>query len=223
MRIDPRALLKLPLPTLVLGLVAGGILLALVALILGGTRAAELLATPAKAAAALEIDLANAPSPPDLGAIQSQPLMYATRTYFQAPTPSGEPVAPPLPDYRLAGVFIVPNKTAVALLDSGAGATRRVRMGEDLDGWKVQAIEARRVVLQWNEQQKVIGAQPAALNAGLRRVPMQRQRIASSGGVQTLGSPMSPADVPPGSSSPVSGMGGPAVDVPRLYSPPPSN
>ena len=221
MRIDLRALLKLPLPSMLLGLVVAGVLVAIVVLIAGGTRAAELLATPAKSAGALSIDLANAPQAPDLAAIQSQPLMYATRSFYVAPRADAAPAAPPLPDYRFAGAMVVPNKPAVALLSLPGAATRRVHAGDDLGGWKVRTVDAHRVVLEWQDQQREIKAQAVPVSAGLRRVPMQRQRMASTG-VQTLGSPA-------GLSSPhnmnlqgPAAMAGPAVDTPRLYSPPPN-
>jgi hypothetical protein len=222
-RIDPRAWIKLPAPTLLLGLFTGTLLVAPLVVLLGGTQAAGLLATPARAPAPLTIDLADAPAMPDLGAIQSQPLMYSTRAFYVAPAPDTAPTVPPLPDYRFAGAFIVPNKPAVALLSRQGAATRRVRVGEDLDGWRVQAVESRRVLLQWQDQQREIGAQSKPMSAGLRRVPMQRQRVASAGGIQTLGSPL-PVSTP--SANPVElpgGMGGPRVDVPRLYTPPPPN
>ncbi len=220
MRIDPRAILKLPLPSILLGLVAAAVLAANISLIAGGTQASGLLATPAKPAAPLTVDLSHAPKSPDLAAIQTQPLMYATRTFYVAPRADAVPAAPPLPDYRFAGALVVPNKPAVALLGRQGGATRRVHVGDDVDGWKVHAVEGRRVVLQWQDQQREIAVQAAPASVGLRRVPMQRQRVASSG-IQTLGAP-GKTGTNVTSPSPGVVFGGPAVNMPRLYSPPPN-
>src|SRR3982751_3022932 len=75
-RIDVRAILRLPWPTLVIGLVGVGFGIACLVVALSGTQAAELLATPAKPPAELKIAFA-AEAPADLGSIQSQPLLHA--------------------------------------------------------------------------------------------------------------------------------------------------
>jgi hypothetical protein len=217
-------LFKLPLATLLLGGATLAILSGTFALIVGGTQAAALLATPASPAAPLIFELADSPPLPDLAAIQSQPLMHANRSFYVAPAPDAAPVAPPLPEYRFAGAFIAPHKPAVALLaNPGGTGARRVRVGEQLDGWLVKAIDARRVVLQWQEQQREISARIVAASTGLRRVPLQRQRMASAGGVQLLGSPMSTMSAPAVSTIDSAPRGRANLDVPRLYSPPPSN
>ena len=215
MRIDPRAWLRLPIPTLLLAGVCVAIGVAIVIVAAGGTRVDALLATPAKAPAALTIDLSAPPRAGDLAAIKSQPLLHASRTFYEAPLPSAEPTSPPRPDYRLAGTILVPRKPAVALLTSRAGgATLRVKPGDTLEGWTVQAIERRLVTLNWQNERFDITATQTPVSAGLKRVPMVRQRVAGGGGgVQTLG----------GTDSAPAAMGGPlTMDQPRLYRPPPN-
>lgn len=225
MRIDVRQLLQLPVPTLLLGALNIAIGAGVLLLVFGGTRAAELLATPGKPPAALKIELANAPPQADLAAIQAQPLMHSTRAFYVPPPPNAAPVAPPLPEYRLAGSFISPNKPAVALLANPNGTTRRVHKGDDVDGWSVQSIEGKRVVLRWQEQTREIGVPAAPMSSGLRRMPIQRSRVASSTGTTiSLGAGgTSPAS---GSGTQYSGApsqyGGAPIDRPRVYRPPPN-
>lgn len=219
MRIDVREILKLPIPTLLLGALNVFILGAALVLALGGTQAADLLATPAKSAPALAIDLGQASAPADLAAIQAQPLMHATRAFY-TPPPVTAPVAPPLPEYRLAGSFIAPNKPPVALL-AGPQTTRRVHAGDDLDGWRVESIAAKRVVLRWQEQTKEIGTVAAVPTvSGLKRVTVQRQRVVSTGGnVISLGAAGTPAPEAAGRGRYAIGS---VSDAPRLYRPPPN-
>lgn len=181
-----------------------------------GTRATELLATPAKAPAALAFDVSDAPRSADLAAIQSQPLVHASRAFFVPPRSNAAPATPPRPDYRLAGVLVVPNKPAVALLVSRqGGASRRVKMGEELEGWRVQAVDRKQVTLAFENETFAISAATtsAPASAGLKRVPIARARMASAGGgVQSLSATGNTSRaMPDGQSS----------DKPRLYRPPP--
>ena len=214
MRIDVRAWLKLPWPTLLIGGVTVAVGAASVFVALGGTRAEALLATPAKESAPLNIDVSAAPRASDLAAIQTQPLLHASRVFYVAPAPNTVPAAPPRPDYRLAGTFLVPGKPAVALLVSRQGnVSKRVKPGDELEGWRVQVIDRRLVTLVWNSERFDISTTPTAVSAGLKRVPMQRQRVAASGGgVQSLGAT---------GSMPTS-ISGAISDQPRLYRPPPN-
>lgn len=223
MRIDVRAILRLPIPTLLLGALNVFIFGAVAVLALSGTRAGELLATPAKPAPTLAIDLGQVPPAADLAAIQSQPLMHATRAFY-TPPPVTAPVAPPLPQYRLAGSFIAPNKPAVALLAGPQNsATRRVHAGDDVDGWRVESIAAKRVVLRWQEQTREIFASTTAppTVSGLKRVTVQRQRVASTGGnVISLGATGARTSDSVERSRYAIGT---QSDAPRLYRPPPNN
>jgi hypothetical protein len=209
-------LLKLPLPTMLIGIITVAIGVAILIVALGGTRAGELLATPARAPAPLAFDVSDAPRGADLGSIQSQPLVHASRSFFVPPPPGAAPTSPPRPDYRLAGVLVVPHKPAVALLVSRqGGASRRVKQGDELEGWRVQTVDRKQVTLAYQTETFDISAAAAPLptNAGLKRVPMNRARMASAGGgVQSLGAT--------GTSS-SNFSTGPSSDQPRLYRPPP--
>jgi hypothetical protein len=218
-RIDARAILRLPWTTLALGLIAAGFGVACLYVAVSGTRAAELLATPAKAPAALKIDLAPAATSADLAAIQSQPLLHASRVFYVAPSRDAAPATPPKPDYRLAGTLLVPGKPSVALLvNNQSRASRRVKPGETLDGWTVQAVLRQQVTFIWQTERFELSSTAPPVSAGLKRVPITRARVASSGaaggtGVQSLGAV--------GNAAP-SFSGGPASDQPRLYQPPPN-
>jgi hypothetical protein len=215
-RIDLRAIPRLPWPTLFLGFVAASIGAAGLFVVLSGTQAAELLGTAARPPAALQIDLKSDVTA-DLGAIQSQPLLHASRSFYVAPLPDAVPASPPKPDYRLAGTLLVPGKPSVALLVSNQnGANRRVKAGETLDGWTVQAVLRKHVTFTWQNESFDLSSAPPPVSAGMKRVPMTRARVASSGGtagVQSLGAV--------GASIPA-GTGGPVADQPRLYQPPPN-
>jgi hypothetical protein len=216
-RIDSRAILRLPWPTLALGFIAAGFGAACLWVAMSGTQATELLATRARAPVDLKIVLAPSAPSTDLGAIQSRPLMHASRAFYVAPSPGATPTTPPRPDYRLAGTFLVPGKPSVALLVNNlSGASRRVKTGEMLDGWTIQTVLPKQVTFTWQDERFELSTTPPPVSAGLKRVPMTRARVASSGGgagVQSLGAA---GDTGPAFS------GGPASEQPRLYRPPPN-
>jgi hypothetical protein len=87
----------------------------------------------------------------DLTEIRDRPLMYATRALYVAPPSPQLPSAPP-PSYRLVGTLVVPGKPALALLMPPAGSARRIKVGDELDGWKVRGIDVGRVVLELGVQ-----------------------------------------------------------------------
>jgi hypothetical protein len=216
-RIDPRAVLKLPLPTLLLGAVTLAIGVTIVMIAISGTRADDLLATRAQPPASLNVDVSSIARSADLGAMRSQPLLHASRSFYTPPARDAAPAAPPRPDYRLAGTFLVPRKPAVALLVGRAnGASKRVKPGDELEGWRVEVVDRRLVTLSWGAERFDITATqtPVPMSAGLKRVPIQRQRVAASGGggVQSLSAT--------GTSS--TSLGGTGADAPRLYRPPPN-
>jgi hypothetical protein len=213
-QIDPRTWLRLPLPTLLIGLVTAALIMTTLYIAIEGGRTTELLATLPKAPAALSFDLSDVPRNADLASIKSQPLVYASRAFFIAPPADATPATPPRPDYRLAGIFLVPRKPAVALLvNRQSGANRRVRPGDELDGWRVRAVDSSHVTLAYDAESFELHAAPFVASAGLKRVPMTRARVASAGGgVQSLSATGSATNA---------FAGGPNTDPPRLYRPPP--
>jgi hypothetical protein len=116
---------------------------------LHGTQAARLLATAPKSFAAPHLDMKLPVGTVDGAVIQDQALFYAIRRLYIPPPPSALPVTPPRPDYKLAGTFIIPSKPSVALMRGAAAVSRKVRTGDDLDGWTVQAVAAGRVTLRF--------------------------------------------------------------------------
>jgi hypothetical protein len=189
----------------------------LAALAWNGTRTDELLATPARdvPVAVGSIDLP--PPGADVASIQDAALFHASRRFYVAPPPSSVPVAPPRPDYRLAGTFVVPNKpTAAWLMSNSTQQSLRVKVGESVGGWNVQGIEKGRVLLQYENETVQIGDSGRPVSGGLNVVPMKRTTIATATGVKVLGNPGATV---PGSqieqgAPPVSGEA-------RLYRPPP--
>jgi len=213
-RIDVDSLKRLPLPTWLLG--ASCVLLgaAIVTVAIRGTRSAELLATAATPPTALAIDVSTPARGADLAPIQSRPLLYATRSFYTKPA-APISVAPPRPDYRLAGVMVLPGKPAVALLSPRQpGAGRRVRQGDDVGGWRVQAVTRNQVTFGWELERFELTTSPPPVSAGIKRIPMNRSRMASSvGGIQSLGAVGDAGTVAPAAA-------GIPPDRPRLYLPP---
>lgn len=226
MRIDPRAWLRLPLPTLGLGAVLFTLVSAIVFVLVNGTRADALLATPARAVEPFVFEGPLARGAADLAAIQSQPLVHASRAFYEPPAEQA-PAAPPRPDYRLAGAMILPGKPAVAVLtERNGGKTTRVKRGDELAGWRVASVDRKQVVLTWGNERAEItsgipamgpvtmaGATSTPGNSGLKRVPIVRQRVSAvNAGPRSLSAT--------GNSD--GGSAGPAdSEPPRLFRPPP--
>ncbi len=85
----------------------------------------------------------------ELSATRDRPLFSPTR---QPPAPppivaAAPPTPPPPPDVALLGV-VMDGEEARAVIRTGAAAkVMRVRIGDDVAGWKVGQIEAQRLVL----------------------------------------------------------------------------
>lgn len=169
----------------------------------------RLLATPAGRVPYQSPVLVARAAPVDAKLIQSASLFHPARQYFEPPPVT---TAPPRPDYMVAGVLAAPGGKAVAILSQRATqATRRVKAGEDLDGWTVAAIERSRVTLRFEQEQFDLLGATASAQTGLARRPLQRGAPGAAGGVRVLGS--------------ASSVGGGAPTEPpaqaRLYRPPP--
>jgi len=194
-----------------------------VAWLVHGTAAPALLATAPRSPAALSAELDLPASANSLQVIQSQALVYSSRSFHVKPEKPVR-VAPPRPDYRLAGVIIVPRKLAVALLASNQGdESRRVKQGEDLGGWVVQSVDRKRVVFVWEDERFELNAQNAlsapaesapVTTSGLKRVPLGPRAAAAGAKGRVLSATGTPG-----------GRGGPVElsNEPRLYRPPPAS
>jgi hypothetical protein len=148
-----------------------------------GTEARSLLATPAREYAAPSAKLAL-PASPARVAIRDRALLHASREFFVPPTPVAASATPPRPDYRLVGTFVIPHKPTIALLMSSSGASRKVKPGDELDGWLVRAVETRRVILQYGNESAEIMAAAKSASSGLTTAPLSRK---------TLSTPLPPA------------------------------
>jgi hypothetical protein len=180
-----------------------------------GTQAAQLLATTAKPFPVPELNIGVPTRTATFSVIQDQPLFYASRRFYTPPPASTLPAVPPKPDYRLVGTFVIPDKPTVALLTSSAGMSRKVKTGDDLDGWTVQAIEVGRVTLQYQTTTADISSAGSGGKPGMQVVPLTRSaQSMPTDGVRILGAAVQ------GASAPRSGLPIPNSN-PRLYQPPP--
>lgn len=206
--------------TIVLGLLNVGAVALLIDRAWSGTQTVDLLATPAKPFAMPELDIGIPSRAGNPASIQDQPLFYASRHFYTPPLPSTLPTAPPKPDYRLVGTFIIPAKPTLALLSSASGASRKVKPGDELDGWTVEAVEGGRVILQYGTTTFEISNASKAGASGMQAVSTQRTaQAAPAGGIRTLGSAM-PGSSVQGASVSHAEYAAPSSS-PRLYRPPP--
>jgi hypothetical protein len=178
-----------------------------------GTQTAALLATAPRSMPLPEVDLTRPPVTTRLATLEDRTLLYASRHVYVAPPPD---LAPPRPAYRLVGTFIIPSRPAVALLTSPQDASRKVKPGDMLDGWLVEAVERHRVTLRHeSETFDLADAVPEGVGLTVQRAPLASTAPPSPGaGVRLLGQPAASQAT---AGSPAS----PAPSTPRLYQPPP--
>ncbi len=108
-------------------------------------------------------------------ALQSDPLFYPTRRSYVPPPPAAAPAAPPRPDFKLVGTFVVPRMPTIALLlENATGTLRKVKPGDDLNGWRVQAVETRRVILAYASESLELTDPVRPPGSGLQLAPLSR-------------------------------------------------
>ncbi|MEP7246142.1 MAG: hypothetical protein ABI885_21015 [Gammaproteobacteria bacterium] len=152
-----------------------GIMLTLMKCIWQRTQTDALLRTPARAYTLPSVTLELPQKGSGLEPIRDNALFYASRSFFVAPPPGAAPVTPPKPDYLLAGTLIIPRKPTVALLQQRAGgAVRKVRPGDDLEGWTVRSVENRTVVLMFGEEHMEIVSVARSARQGIVAMPVSR-------------------------------------------------
>lgn len=146
--------MRLPrLSTIALATLTVSLLALIIQRLYTGTEVQPLLGTAPRIVELPHLDIVDDRKVVDFSAMREQPLFYASRRYYVAPPPPAAPVSPPKPDYRLSGVLIIPGRPAVAVLFQNAtGAARKIKAGDDLEGWSVQAVEKNRVVIRYNEE-----------------------------------------------------------------------
>jgi general secretion pathway protein N len=96
-----------------------------------------------------------------LTATRDRPLFTASRrppivaVPTVAPPPKQEALAPPPPERPLLMLVgtIVSRKASIAMLqESNAGPVSRLRVGQENDGWRVQGISLRSIVVEKGAQ-----------------------------------------------------------------------
>jgi general secretion pathway protein N len=101
-----------------------------------------------------------------LSATRDRPLFSASRrpppeaVPVDAPPPKQEAVAPPAPERPLLTLIgtIVSREASVAMLQgSNADAISRLRIGQENDGWRVQGISLRSIVVEKGAQSVELG------------------------------------------------------------------
>jgi hypothetical protein len=143
--------------------------------------AATIAAQPAMAADA-EPQSAAAVSPlaaqplEQLSATRDRPLFSPTRRP-PAPPPIVAPAAAPPPDITLLGV-VMDGEDARAVIRTGPIAkVARVRIGDDVGGWKVGQIEAQRLVLLLGERTATFTLFTAANNRPANAAALAQSRV----------------------------------------------
>jgi hypothetical protein len=194
-----------------------------------GTQVQILLSTAADPATVLLPPVFAADTVTNWAPLQDRALFHASRRYYVPPPSVSTLVAPPRPDYRLSGVMMFPGKLALALLlQNASGMTRKVKAGDELDGWRVQTVETGRLVLRYEQQTLEIVSPASSTGTGLWRTSIARAGPAgtrATGGQVALGPIMlgnvAPANAP--AAMPTAGQTGPSepADSTLLYRAPP--
>jgi hypothetical protein len=154
---------------------------------------------------------------------------YASRRLYVPPAKPEDP-PPPVPKYLFGGAVIRPHGPGVALLNNPAnGSAVRVIAGNNLEGWRVESIDASRVVLRYEDQRAEIAAATkragqSVAAEGVSRAPVTRSdRVPRGGGVRVLGNgqtvsrgTLAVPNLPPAASNlpPLAGSGSGSVYIP---------
>jgi hypothetical protein len=101
----------------------------------------------------------------DVAAIRDNTIFHNRRLFYRAPAPSQ---AAPAPDYEFAGSMGLPQGKRVAFVKKKSDQSgRSLHVGDDLDGWRVETIDASRVLLVREDQHLELKAESNMPNAGL--------------------------------------------------------
>ncbi len=86
----------------------------------------------------------------DLVAVRDNAVFYTHRAFFQPPPPGQGAAAP---DYDFAGSMGLPQGKNLAFVKKRSDkSSRTIHVGDDLDGWRVESIDAQRVVIVRDSQ-----------------------------------------------------------------------
>lgn len=101
----------------------------------------------------------------EVATIRDQAVFYASRSFYQPPAAPVE-VAPP--DYEMAGTLRLAEGKRIAFVRRKADrSSRTLHLGDDLEGWRVEAIEPARIVIGHNEQTAELHSNSVASPSGL--------------------------------------------------------
>jgi hypothetical protein len=158
----------------------------------------QVKAAAATAAAPAVPKLPSPLAPTSFDGLQSQAVFHKSRSFYVAPaSPS---LQQPAPDYRMVGLMAVPNRPPSAvLLHNQSNVRVRVAAGDQLDGWSVAEVSAKRVVVQLGERTAEINSATRAATGGIVVTSSNQPSptAASPGMVRVLGAPPSAARTPP--------------------------
>lgn len=103
----------------------------------------------------------------EVATIRDQAVFYASRSFYQPPA---APTEVPPPDYEMAGTLRLADGKRIAFVRRKADrSSRTVHLGDDLEGWRVEAIEPARIVIGHNEQSAELHSNSVASPSGLIR------------------------------------------------------
>jgi general secretion pathway protein N len=106
-------------------------------------------------AAALENPLAVHPLD-EFTATRDRPLFTRSRrppaAVHTLPVVAAPPVPPPPPKLALFGILLEDGEASAVVRGAPSEKTIRVRVGDDIDGWKVSKIAERQIVLSQNDR-----------------------------------------------------------------------
>lgn len=209
--------MRLPLFTVLLAALNVALAWAIGTQLLGTPRLEdEVKAAAQRARMPALAELPAAVAPMSLDGLQSQAVFHKSRSFYVAPA---SPVAQqPPPDYRMVGLMALPNRPPLAVLINNQSNVRvRVAVGDQLDGWSVADVSAKRVVVQLGDQTSEITSTTRAGSGGVVITPASQASTtsASPGMVRVVGAPAAPSPTTaPARTSP------PVDAAPRLYRPP---
>jgi hypothetical protein len=144
----------------------------------------------------------------DVNTIRDQSAFYTNRVFYRPPAVSVEVAAP---DYEMAGTLgLAPGKRVAFVKKRADHTSKTLHVGDDLEGWRVTAIEPDRVILVLNEQMAELrNGAGGGIASGLIRGPTAPHiaqtgiRVLGTTGATQLGSTTGSHDA-------------------RIYRPPPS-
>lgn len=207
--------MKVPLFTVVLAMLNVALLWMIGAQLIGAPSLREEVKAAAAAAAAPAIlELPVPVVPTSFDGLQAQAVFHKSRSFYVAPSsPSSQQ---PPPDYRMVGLMAVPNRPPSAVLLSNQSNVRvRVAAGDQLEGWSVAEVSAKRVVVQLGERTAEINSatRPTAGGIVVTSSNQPSPTGASPGMVRVLSAPTDAPPAPPRANVTVDA-------APRLYRPP---